>query len=181
LDIERQSPDIITVGRCPNRRYFAIAKTSGVTIQDGWHGPVTAELKWPTGQEGVPDGFDVEPIEGTPTVTGLIPFPQGDRALLMSPEGVFVLAAQRAVRLLPTAKQLREDFNSSKEDDPDDPLSYTLSMEHGAISPDGSLIATGHQDSLHLVFDANTFKVAGEIGTQSEYPHYACVSAATGE
>ncbi len=177
LTFERLSADVITIGRSPNRRYFAIARKSGITIHDGWNGPVTTELRWPTGQEGIPEGFDIIAADGPPTVTRLIPFPQGDRALLVSSEGVFVLAEQGPVRILPTTARMREHFEWSKKEHPDDPPSYSLSMEHGAISPDGSLIATGDQDSLHLVFDAKTLKVVGEIGNRSEYPHFACFSS----
>lgn len=72
-------PDIITAGRSPNREFFAIARSDEVTIRRGWSGPRTVSLRWPTGREGIPHGFEAEPIEGTPTITRLIPFDGCDR------------------------------------------------------------------------------------------------------
>lgn len=175
--LRRLSPDIITVGRSPSREFFAVAREDGITIHRGWEGAEAANLRWPTGLEGVPHGFEAEPIEGTPITTRLIPFDAGDNALLVSPEGVFVLGEDKAIRLLPTQGQMRNHFEWLRKEYPDDPLSYGLSMEHGAISPGGRWIAAGHQSSLHYVFDAHSFDVAGEIGHVSAYPHHAAFSA----
>jgi len=175
--VESLASDVITVGRSPNRQFFAIAREDGVAIHRGWEGPIVVTLKWPSGREGIPQGFDAEPIQGTPIVTRLVPFDTGDQALLVSPEGVFVLKQDRAVRLLPTQDQMKEHFEWHQKEYPNDTLSYDLSMEHGAISPDGKLIATGHQSSLHYVFDAESFEIVAEIGHLSEYPHYAAFSS----
>ena len=72
---------------------------------------------------------------------------------------------------------MREHFKWLQKEYPDDPLSYDLSMEHGTISPDGKLIAAGHQSSLHYVFDAESFDIVAEVGHLSEYPHYAAFSS----
>jgi len=168
--------DIITVGRSPNRNFYAKVMESGVTIQEGWEGPVTAELPWPSGTEGVPPQFEVEKIDGAPTVTSIIPFDSGDKALLVSPEGIFVLEANKAVRLLPTAVEMREYFEWLQKDYPEDPLIQNLDMEHGALSPDGKWIACGHQSSPHYIFDTESYEVAAQIGNLSEYPHYALFS-----
>ncbi len=175
--LERLPADIITVGRSPNREYFAVARESGITIHRGWEGPEQAHLRWPTGLEGIPSGFKAEPIEGPPIITRLIPFDTGDKALLVGPEGVFVLKQDDAIRLLPTQDEMKEHFKWLREEYPDDPFSCELSMEHGAVSPDGKLIAVGHQSSGHYVFDADSFAVVGEIGNLSEYPHHAVFSA----
>ncbi|MCA9116502.1 MAG: hypothetical protein KDA79_15565 [Planctomycetaceae bacterium] len=155
--IEPLDASILSIGRSPDRRYFAVARPSGVQILDGWGGPVVAALNWPDG------------LEEPPTVTQIIPFPDGDSALLVSPEGVFVLQPGGAVRLLPRPEELEE---CQKED-----LSSSLAMEHGAISPDGRYIATGHQSSPHYVFDTATCHLVAEIGPMSEYPHYAAFSS----
>ena len=153
----------------PSREVFAIARASDVTIHRGWGGAAAQTLKWPTGLEGVPRPFDADPIQGTPIITKLIPFDDGDRVLLVSPEGVFVMSANGAVRLLPTQAQMREHFEFLQREYPNDPLHNGVSMEHGAISPDGKLIACGHQCSLHYVFDADSLEIIGEIGHLSEY------------
>ena len=49
-------------------------------------------------------------------------------------------------------------------------------MEHGAVSRDGRFVAVGCQDSSHLVYD-DQLELIGDIGNQSEYPHYAVFSA----
>lgn len=175
--VPRLPSDIITIGRSPSREVFAKATKSGVTLCRGWDGPSIAELPWPNGTEGVPAGFDAERIDGCPTITGLVPFDSGDKALLVSPEGIFVLEATRAVRLLPTSEEMKKHFEWLTKEYPDDPLSYNLDMDHGALSPDGKWIACGHQSSMHYVFDASTYAVAAQIGNLSEYPHYALFSS----
>jgi WD40 repeat protein len=176
LRVEPLAPDIITVGRSPQRTHFAVANSDGVTVHRGWDGPVTAVLKWPTGLEGIPAGFAVVPLQGPPVVTQLIPFDWGDKVLLVSPSGIFVLTLDAARRVLPTEAQMREHFEWLKKEYPDDEPAYDLDMDHGALSPDGKLIAAGHQSSTHLVFDAETLEVVGDIGNLSEYPHYAVFS-----
>jgi hypothetical protein len=168
--------NVITIGRSPNREFFAVAREDGITIYQGWDGPETAILRWPSGREDIPHGFDPEPITGTPVITRLIPFDTGDRALLVSPKGVFILDGKEAIRLLPTQDRLREHFEFLRTDYPGDPLSCDLSMEHGAIAPDGKLIAAGEQSSNHCLFDADSFAIVADIGPLSEYPHYAAFS-----
>ncbi|MEM8944472.1 MAG: hypothetical protein AAGD11_04750 [Planctomycetota bacterium] len=168
--------DIFTVGRSPNRKVFAKASGAEVTLHDGWDGAVIARLPWPDGTEGMPAGFHSQRIDGVPTVTKLVPYDSGDRALLVSPEGVFVLESERAVRLLPTPEELQEHFEWLKREYPEDTLSYDLDMDHGALSPNGRWIACGHQSSEHYLFDANTYEVAAKVGNLSEYPHFALFS-----
>ncbi|MEO0708174.1 MAG: WD40 repeat domain-containing protein [Cyanobacteria bacterium J06649_5] len=165
-------PDVGFFGRSPNRKYFAIAQSNGIQIVDGWSGPQVALCPWPTGIEGIPLRFNVKPLDSPPTPTRLIPFPDGKRVLLVSGDGIFVLSEHKAVRLLPTQK----DFEWMQREEPDEDLSISLSMEHGAVSDDGKLIAVGSQDSTHLVFDESLVLV-GNIGNHSEYPHYALFSS----
>jgi hypothetical protein len=169
-------PDLVTFGRGPNRRFFALVYEDRIDIRDGWDGPKTCSLDWPTGLEGVPEGFDVPPLEGRPLVTRIIPFPDGQRALLVSPDGIFVLTQQGAVRLMPTVEDQQQHFEWLQKEYPDEELSLNLSMEHGAISQDGRWIAVGSQDSKHLIFNSD-YHCVGEVGQLSEYPHYSAFSA----
>lgn len=167
-------------GRCPGRRYFAVATAQGVDIHDGWQGPRVAACPWPKGTEGTPQGFEMAPRAAPPIPTQLIPFPDGHRALLVASDGVFVLGEQTSTRLLPTEEQMREHFqwlrDKCEKDEDEEALSASLSMEHGAISPDGKLIAVGAQDGLHYVFDERLDCIA-RIGPHGEYPHHTAFSA----
>jgi len=53
-------PDLNYFGQGPNKRYFAIPKTDGVSIIDGWDGPETCFCPYPTGLEDVPEGYVVQ-------------------------------------------------------------------------------------------------------------------------
>jgi hypothetical protein len=163
-------------GRCPNRRFFGVARDDGISIHDGWEGPQVALCPWPNGTEEIPDGFEVKPWGEVPKPSRIVPFPDGKRVLMVSEHGIFVLSENSVRRLLPTTEQMREHFEWSLREHPDDDLSLFLAMEHGAVSQDGRFIAVGSQDSTHLVFN-DQLQVIGNIGNQSEYPHYAVFSA----
>ena len=169
-------PHVGYFGRSPNRDYFAVAGPHGVRILRGWGGPQVKLCPWPTGLEGLPEKYRVAPLAGPPHPEQLIPFPDGQRVLLVSNAGVFVLAESGARRLLPTPEWFTDVFGADGEHLPGDPLSGVADMAHGAISRDGRLIAVGSQDTAHLVFDAGLNLIA-EIGNRSEYPHYALFSA----
>lgn len=156
-------------GRCPQRRYFALANAEGIRVTDGWGGPQVARFAWPNGLEGLPAGYPFEPFDLPPTPTAITPFPDGQRLLLVSSEGVFVLAATGATRLLPDEQAILEDL--AQGIDPDD-INLGLSMEHGALSADGSLIAIGEQCGRHRILDQQ-LRLLAEIGPVSEYPHFA--------
>lgn len=162
-------PHVGFFGRSPDRRLFAVARRHGVQILDGWGGPEVGVCCWPTGLEGVPDGYVVPRLTEPPIATQLIPFPDGKRVLLVSDAGIFVLNGQRARRLVPQEEVLEELFRLWP---PDDPLTCSIDMAHAAMSRDGSLVAVGSQDSAHLIFDADC-KLVGKVGNRSEYPHYA--------
>ncbi|PNG30050.1 hypothetical protein [Pseudomonas protegens] len=155
-------------GMCPQRRYFAWGRADGIQVTDGWNGPQVASFPWPAPHAGLPAGLELED-NGRPSATSLIPFPDGRRVLLVSADGIFVLAADGATRLLRSLEDIQQDLADgvAAED-----LSIGLSMEHGAVSPDGQWIAIGEQSGMHLVFDARLQQVA-QIGPASEYPHFA--------
>ena len=168
--------DVGYFGRCPNRHYFGVARDAGIAIYDGWQGPQVAMCPWPKGTEDVPDGFKIAAWDDVPNPSQIVPFPDGKRALMVSKHGIFVLSEGSARRLLPTPEQMREHFEWSLREHPEDDLSLYLSMEHGAVSRDGRFIAVGCQDSSHLVYN-DRLELIGDIGNQSEYPHYAVFSA----
>lgn len=161
-------------GRCPKRRYFALANAEGVRVTDGWGGPQVQRLAWPTGLEGLPAGYPFEPFDLPPTPTTLTPFPDGQRVLLVSAEGTFVLATEGATRLLPNQTRIFDELAEGTE--PED-INLGLSMEHGAVSADGRWIVVGEQGSRHRVLDAQ-LRLVAEIGPGSEYPHFALFNRA---
>ena len=168
-------PGIDYFGQGPNKRYFAITKESGVSITDGWLGDETSFLPWPSGLEGIPEGYDVKRFETPPRADRLIPFPDGERVLLVGDDGIFVLTRDRAHRLLPTMEQQKDYYGDVKEDAPTDPLTIDLSMSHGAVSHNGEMIAVGSQDGSHYIFNAK-YELIADVGNLSEYPHHAVFS-----
>ncbi|QXH33876.1 hypothetical protein [Pseudomonas muyukensis] len=156
-------------GRCPQRRYYALANAEGVRVTDGWGGPLVARLAWPHGLEGLPPGYPFEPLDLPPAPITLTPFPCGQRVLLVSDDGIFVLAASGATRLLPRQQAILDDLLRGV--DPDD-IALGLAMAHAALAPDGRLIALGEQYGRHLVLDDQLQPVAA-IGPASECPHFA--------
>lgn len=161
-------------GRCPQRRFYALANDEGIRVTDGWGGKLVTRLPWPNGLEGLPAGYPFEPLDMPPRPSALIPFPDGQRVLLASSDGIFVLEAHGATRLLPRGDDILEELNNGT--DPDD-VGLGLSMEHVAMSPDGRLIALGEQCGRHLVLDEQLQRLA-VIGPASEYPHFALFNQA---
>lgn len=162
-------------GHCPNKVYYAFSNVKGITIKKGWNGPVSATMQWPKGNEDIPAKYNIKPYENPPSPTQLIPFPCGRKVLLVCSEGIFVLSENNVSRLLPERETMLEFLQDDFEEDPEDLSVCDLSMEHGAISNDGKLIAVGSQCSNHLIFNDKLEQVC-DIGPQSSYPHYAIFS-----
>ena len=95
---------------------------------------------------------------------------------MVSEDGICVLSENSVRLLLPTQEEMRREFEYMQREHPEDELGFYLAMEHGAVSRDGRLIAVGSQDSSHLVYN-DQLELIGDIGNQSEYPHYAVFSA----
>lgn len=168
----RECPDVLNFGRSHDSTFMALAKQHGIEIRRGWDGDVVTTIPWPSRFENIPASHQ-KPRAPTPLrITQLSVFPDGQRVLLTSSSGVFILTRDRAIQLLPSA----ENYEDWIDDDESDALGIDLDMEHAALSPDGSLILTGHQASSHLVFDDNGRQIA-ELATRSEYPHFAWFSA----
>ncbi len=159
-------------GRSADRRFFALAFDEGVKVREGWDGRRVAFLPWPTGREGLPAESDGHREFDASWVKQLVVFPDGQRVLITCADGVFVLSAAGATRLLPTPAQ----YDRRRRDDPNVALNRVLSMVHGAVSRRGDLVLAGHQDSMHVVFDAKLEQIA-EIPPACSYPHFAWFSA----
>ncbi|HKU98378.1 MAG TPA: WD40 repeat domain-containing protein, partial [Vineibacter sp.] len=170
-------PGIALFGLSPDRRKIALATDAGVRVTEGWQGPELSTCPWPRGDEDLPPAPAAVRADPARRPERLVPFPDSDRVLFTGDEGVFVLAPDGARRLLPTHEQVDAHWSWILEEHPTDvPLGVPVtSMAHGAVSPDGGLIAVGCQESRHLVFDRDLQRIAS-VGPHGEYPHYALFS-----
>jgi photosystem II stability/assembly factor-like uncharacterized protein len=82
-------------------------------------------------------------------------FPDGARALVASETGVYALSERGS-----------ETIHGGEGE---------MSYVHGALSPDGRVIACGDQDSAHRIFttEAGRFVLAAEVEPASSYPCFA--------
>jgi len=171
------SDDISFVGTSADKRWFAIAKLDGIHITDGWNGVAKLKLAWPKDYGALPEGVDPARVEqpSFPSMpTELIVFPEGDRVLLVSSQGSWVIGADKADCLMPTAAAIKDWYDYIiKDGEPGEMVSFNIDMEHGAVSPDGKWLIVGGQDSSHTVLSAETLQPVAEIDQMSEYPHYA--------
>lgn len=170
-------PGIAVFGLSPDRRKIALATDAGVRVTAGWQGPTLCTCPWPRGDEDLPPAPAAVRTDPARRPERLVPFPDSDRVLFTGDEGVFVLAPDGARRLLPTREQVSEHWDWILTEHPTDvPLGVAVtSMAHGAVSPDGALIAVGCQDGRHLVFNRDLERIAA-VGPLGEYPHYALFS-----
>ena len=141
------STAVLAVGKAKRSNVIAVADTQGITLSDGWDGPVLNTLPYTT-----------DPATG---ITQVLPFNAGDSALVVSAAGIDLLTPQAALRLLPTGN---------------DDLTGLLDMENADLSHDNRLICAGSQSSDHHLFHSDGTPL-GRIGPQSEYPHFCLFSA----
>lgn len=167
--------DLRVVGRSPQRRVVALGREEGVELRLGWNGEHLRTLPWPNGSEGVPAGRAAVRFTVPRQLDEIIPFDDGERAVLVSSAGVFLLAEDGA-RLLYPDPELMEAL-LGLPDRGDDPLfRVDMRMQHAGVSPDGKLIAVGAQDGRHLVLNADSLEVVARVGPHGEYPHRAWFS-----
>lgn len=151
IDGSYTATDALAVGRSPDRRWYAIARERQIEVRDGYRGAARAKLRLPK--------FDAPLI-------AVQPFPNGNEVLVTRDDGVFVLS-NKGLRGFP----LRDD--DAEGDDDETP---SFAMIHSAMSPDGKLVAVGHQDSPHLVFTRGGRRIARFGPIHSSYPHHAAFS-----
>jgi hypothetical protein len=156
-------PGILSFGRSPDRRYYAVARESGITVHDGWDGPTVTNLDWPT--------FGAR--EGVQEVCQLVPFPDGKRVLLATRAAIMVLEPQQNTIPYPRYGGFKlSNMFGVLEPQPstilfprerDESEDMWLNNPHGAVSPDGSLIAIGDRlTGDHLLFN-DRYEAVGRI------------------
>jgi anti-anti-sigma factor len=134
---------VLTFGRSPNRKYFAVARAESIDIHEGWGGAKIRSFDWPK----------IGPLEGVQYVEQVVPFPDGQRVVLATRDAIMAVEPQRTELLYPRdTEQLQENFGAVNLDNP-----------HAAISPEGSLISVGDKLACqHIVFN-DQYEVVGEI------------------
>ncbi|MEO1338091.1 MAG: hypothetical protein AAFV29_20775, partial [Myxococcota bacterium] len=163
---------VFAMGRSPNRRIYALGRADGVHLTAGWGGPSTGVLPWPTTYAPAHPEMPVPMSHGRSVVHALLPFDDGERALVTSPSGVFLLTADEAQLVHPSPA----DLKSYVQENGDDAFPLDLADVHAAVSPDHSFIVVGDRASLHRVLDAE-----GQPWVTLEpvagHPHHAVFSS----
>ncbi|MEM7675895.1 MAG: hypothetical protein AAF449_07820 [Myxococcota bacterium] len=142
---------VFAVGRSPNRRIYALGRADGVHLTSGWGGPSTVVLPWPRTYAPAHPEMPVPARRGRSVVLALLPFDDGERVLVTSPSGVFLLSATEARLVHPSPA----DLQSYVQENGDDAFPLDLADVHAAVSPDHSFIVVGDRASLHRVLDAD--------------------------
>ncbi len=135
----------MTFGVSPDRRFFAKLDDGAIHTSEGWDGKRRHTHKLPK-----------RLAEAGQLV--LRPFPDGDRVLVSSDAGIFIVSKDGANQIYPE--------KGSKDE---------LSYPHAALSRDGSVIALGCQDSAHLLYREHgaAFDLCAVIDPAAEYPNMA--------
>lgn len=135
--------NITAIGKAKKGNVFAIAFDDKILIKDHWDGD---NLK--TFKRKVTTGFNI---------TNIIPFNNGEKALLISDNGIYLIS-ENEEKLLKYGLSDDSDYNG-------------LSMEHGTLSHDNRYIAVGDQCSNHAILD-NNGEMIDDFYPMSSYPHF---------
>lgn len=137
---------ITAIGKAKKGTVFAIAFDDKIIIKEHWDGDVTKTF--------------TRKITADFHITNLIPFNNGEKVLLISDNGIYLISEYEE-------KLLKYGLSDDEEDE-----DYNaLSMEHGALSHDNCYIAVGDQDSNHAILD-NNGEVIADFYPMSSYPHF---------
>jgi hypothetical protein len=141
--------NIIAIGKSKRNNIFAVATERKISIFKGWEGECIKEFI----------------LQGTfkSGITELIPFNDGNKLLLTTSEGIYLLSGNEQ-KLIHPIHQENEDDGSSDID-----------MENATLSNDNQYIVVGDQCYDHRILDSNG-NTLGSIGPQSSYPHFCLFS-----
>jgi hypothetical protein len=141
--------NINAIGKSLQNNIFAIATDSKISTYRGWEGELIAEF---TFSKTVQCG-----------ITELIPFNDGNKVLIISSEGIYLLTKD--------GDKLLHPLNEENEDD----WFPHTDMGNGALSNDNAYIVVGDQFSDHRILDFNGNTI-GNIRPESSYPHFCLFS-----
>lgn len=135
--------NITAIGKAKKGNVFAIAFDDKILIKDHWDSD-----NFKTFERKVTTGFNI---------TNIIPFNNGEKALLISDNGIYLIS-ENEEKLLKYGLSDDSDYNG-------------LSMEHGTLSHDNRYIAIGDQCSNHAILD-NNGEMIDDFYPMSSYPHF---------
>jgi len=141
--------NITAIGKSKQNNIFAIATESKISILKGWEGELINEfILNETSKLGI---------------TELIPFNDGNKLLIVTSEGIYLVSKN--------GEKLIHPLNEDNEED----WSPNMDMENAALSNDNKYTVVGDQCYDHRILDADG-NTLGCIGPQSEYPHFCMFS-----
>ena len=167
----------ILFGRSHDKRYYARAYADRIEVRHGWDGEIVVTLPYPDGYgeafaRACPDVRDgLRELDGADwRIHQLVVFPDGERVAMASEAGIFVLAGNGAQLLLPGVEACSERIDENPEEE--DGFVMSISYPHIDVSADGRYIATGEQDTAHLIFHEvdGTWEQMATIQPRSSYP-----------
>lgn len=140
---------IDAIGKSKQNNVFAIASNNTIVTTQGWEGDIIAT-------------FHLHDAKNL-AIAELVPFNDGQKVLLTTAMGIFIIAndSEKMIHPLP-----------DPEDEEWEPY---MDMENATISNDNKHIVVGDQCSDHRVLDANGTQI-GEVGPQSSYPDFCLFS-----
>ncbi|KRD26792.1 hypothetical protein ASE39_00295 [Acidovorax sp. Root267] len=124
-------PALKGLGRSHDGRCFALSDGTHITTHQGFGGPQIAQLPLPQGNEGLPASLGLAAGELGQRCDEVIPFNDGQRALLRNPTGVYLLTPAGVQRIHPQEfdedgpyswpkNQMQEVGESDDDDDNED-------------------------------------------------------------
>ncbi len=146
-------PSVTAFGRSRDRKQMALAYADRIDVRQGLDGVTHTVIAIPT---------------TIGTIKTLEVFPNGERLLVVSESGVWLVSSRGIENIHPAEHGV-----------------------HAALSPDGRFIACGDRDSLHRIFvmEAGRFVLGAEVEPASPHPSHAlfhddgshlCLSACDG-
>ena len=166
---------VMAIGISANKDFVAKVTDSAIYVHADWDSAPVLTLPYPKGYGSASANIPVTDF----TEEGLIVlsvdvFNDGQKVLLTTTNGIFILSAKGSDCLLPTQEMLPQ-FIEGFYDEYEESVPFEVSLDylHAKLSPDNTKIATGFQMSEHFIFEAksNGFEMTGKIKARSEYPH----------
>ncbi|MEM9862665.1 MAG: hypothetical protein AAF938_13665 [Myxococcota bacterium] len=182
-----EARELAALGACRSRKgeHLVVAAEAGLEFRDGLagkealEGDATAQLAWPSMTLLRPVGLDAD-AEWEPNGDGL-----DIEQMAVSDDGKrVVVSGYRQGILLGSLHEGEPDWRLLWPDQrpeytgwgggEDGEPRYAGDMTHVAISPDGTRLAFGCQDSDHLLFRVEGAEIVhhASAGPVSEYPHF---------